>query len=477
MDLRELRSLRPALERYVRRFDGCIKTRNSRRHLRTYVRGQLGPLPRKSIEPIALDAHVPPRTLQEFLSIHRWDDAAVGRRLRGEIQKDHPHENAIAVIDETSYVKCGPKTPGVQRQHCGAVGKVENCVVTVHLGRVAGDSHALLEGDLYLPESWADDFDRRREAHIPDDVVYRPKWRIALDLLHRSLEEGVEFRWLTADEEYGRVGPFRDAVEEAGLLYVVEIPTTITGWTKRPRVVEAGFRMESGRRLKHPRVAPGERRARPVSALWRRGGPSWQDFRVKDSEKGPVVWRVRETPFYPARGYVPGNLARLLIAEEVVTGEVKYFLTCAPAEVPLKEVLTVAFSRWHIEKLFKEGKGEVGLDQFEVRSYRSLMRHLTLTNVSLYFLAEQTGKLRGEKPGVDDLSGAEGGGAAVGPGDAPAGTDASTGEARGEVRVHSPEEPPGGTEPPQIPASKTEVGGHRSASRHTMPPVPLALYY
>ncbi len=420
MDLQELRQLRPALERYVRRFDDCIKTRNSRGHFRTYVKGQLGPLPRKSIEPIALDANVPPRTLQEFLSLHRWDDEAMGRRLREVVQKDHPHENAVAVIDETSYVKCGRKTAGVQRQYCGAVGKVENCVVTVHLGRVAGESHAPLDGDLYLPESWADDIERRREAHVPDDVVYRPKWKIALDLVHRSLREGVQFRWLTADELYGRAGEFRDGVERAELLYVVEIPHSITGWTKRPRVLEAGFRMESGRKLKQPRVAPGERKARAVSGLWKRGGPSWQHFRVKDSGKGPVVWRVRETLFYPSRDDVPGNPARLLIAEEVLTGEVKYFLTCAPTEVPLKEVITVAFSRWHVEKLFKEGKGEVGLDHFEVRNYRSLMRHLVLTAVSLYFLAEQTDRLRKKKSTVDYLPGTQGRGGATGSGDAAA---------------------------------------------------------
>ncbi len=420
MDHQQLRQLRHRLDRYFRRFDGCIKTRNSRGHFRTYVDGQLGPLPRKSIEPIALDAHVPPRTLQEFLSIHCWDEEAMGCRLREDVQKDHPLEDAFAVIDETSYVKWGKKTPGVQRQHCGAVGKVENCVVTVHLGRVAGESHALLDGDLYLPESWADDLARRREAHVPDDVVYRAKWRIALDLLHRSLEEGVRFRWLTADELYGRVGEFRDEVERAGLLYVVEIPHSTTGWTKPPRLLTPGFRMESGRKLKLPRVAPGERKARPVSGLWKRGGPSWQLFRVKDAQKGPVVWRVRETTFHPARDYVPGDPVRLLVAEEVLTGEVKYFLSCAPAEVPLKEVLTVAFSRWHIEKLFKEGKGEVGLDHFEVRSYRSLMRHLVLTAVSLYFLAEQTDRLRGEKLGVDDLPGAQGGGGAAGPGGAAA---------------------------------------------------------
>ena len=158
MDIKELRSLKPPLDRFAREFDDCISTAPSRRHLLRYMRGQLGPLERKSIEPIALDAEVPVRTLQEFLSIHRWDEDAVALRLRELAVRDHFDPNGIGVIDETSFVKKGAKTAGVQRQYCGHTGKVENCVVTVHLGYVTSDFHALVDGDLYLPEeSWAED--------------------------------------------------------------------------------------------------------------------------------------------------------------------------------------------------------------------------------------------------------------------------------------------------------------------------------
>jgi len=233
MNVGDLRKMMPALGRFVRKFDSCIKTRPGRKHFRTYVLGQLGPLERKSVEPIALEAGVAPRTLQEFLSIHSWDEAAVGRRLRALIRRKHGEESAIGVIDETSFAKQGTKTAGVQRQHCGSTGKTDNCVVTVHLGYVTPDFHALLDGELYLPQSWTEDPDRRLEAGIPAEVVFKPKWRIALELLERSLAEKVPLRWVTADEEYGRVGEFRDRVAGWGLCYVVEIPSNPSAGSAR----------------------------------------------------------------------------------------------------------------------------------------------------------------------------------------------------------------------------------------------------
>ncbi len=408
MDIQELRQVRRALNRFVSKFEACIKTKRSRAHLRTYVTGQLGSLERKSIEPIALEAGVPPRTLQQFLSLHRWNEGAVGRRLRAWIKRKHGYPNAIGVIDETSFAKKGTKTTGVQRQYCGTTGKTDNCVVSVHLGYVTPDFHAMLDGDLYLPKSWTEDPGRRREAGIPEDVVFKPKWRLALELIQRSRAEGVPLRWITADEFYGRAGPFRDAVAAMGLWYVLEIPSNLTGWTRAPGVEPAGTVLASGHTLKHGRVVEGERSARRVSELWHRGGPSWQLYRVKETEKGPVVWEVRETRFLPNRGRVPGAEVRLLVAREVLTGEMKYFLAQAP-EATVQEILCVAFSRWHIERLFEDGKGEVGFDHFEVRKYRSLCRHLVLTQLSLSFLADQTSELREKKLLVERVSGAQGG--------------------------------------------------------------------
>lgn len=406
MSVEDVKGLGTRLYRYCKKFNGCMVDRRSHKHLRNYVRGQIGPLKRKNVEQIALETGTPVRTLQEFLSFHRWDEAAAASRLRGMVQREHRDRDAIGVIDESGHAKKGEKTAGVKRQWCGSLGKTENCVVSVHLGYVSGDFHALVDSDLYLPQGpWSEDRERRKEAGIPEEVVYRPKWRIALDLLARTLADGVEMKWVTADEAYGRTMEFRDEVEGMGLLYVVEIPCNLVGWTKPPKIDPIGTVLESGYPTRVRRLAPDAKPARPVSELWERGGPSWQTWLVKETKKGPSVWEVRETDFYPTLGDYPGEWLRLILAREVVTGEVKYFLTNAPREVSLGEVLHVAFSRWHIERVFQDGKGEVGLDHFEVRNYKSLIRHLILTTISFYFLATETERLRKKKSGLDDPSG------------------------------------------------------------------------
>ena len=387
--------LKRRLTCFLKQFDDCIKTAPSRAHLRTYVNGQVSNLERKSVEPIALEAGVAPRTLQEFLGLHRWDHEAVRRRLQKIVWRDHADDNSIALIDETSCAKKGDKTAGVQRQWCGSNGKKDNCVVTVHLGYSAGDFHVPVDGDLYLPEeSWHEDRDRCREAGIPDEVLYRPKWEIALELLDRTIDNGIQFKYLVADELYGAVSSFRRGVAGRGMIYVVEVPKSQMGWTRRPRVIAPEDAPPPGRPRTLPRLAEEAKAARRVENLWVRGGPPWECFHVKNTGKGPVVWEARRTRFYPREQGLPGEACWFIVARNVITGETKYFLSNASEETPLEVLLHVAFNRWRIERIFEDGKGQVGFDHFEVRNYLSLMRHLILSMVSLLFLTQQTYRLK-----------------------------------------------------------------------------------
>jgi SRSO17 transposase len=374
VDIKTLELLRPELDQFTEELGRCVKTRPSRRLMRTYVAGQLSDLQRKCVEPIALHTGVAPRTLQQFLATHCWDESAVVECLQQRITERHAHEQAIALIDETSFPKKGEKSPGVQRQHCGATGKIDNCVVSVHLGYVAGDFHALLDGDIYLPESWLEDEDRCQEAGIPEDVVYRTKPQIALEQVEAAVARGVTMAWLCADELYGRSHEFRLGVADLGLTYVVEIPSNTTGWM--------ASRGTSGK-------------ARRVDGLWLRGGPAWESWNVKDTEKGPAVWDVRAVRFHPAEERVAGDQQWLIIARNSLDhDEVKYFLCNAGQDAELGVMLRVAFYRWHIERLFRETKTQTGMDHYEGRTYRGWRRHLALTSVSVLFLSEQRQRLR-----------------------------------------------------------------------------------
>lgn len=467
MDVTELRRIRRNLDRFLGQFTDCFKTAPSRRHLKTYVSGQISNLERKSIEPMALAAKVAPRSLQEFIGLHRWDREAMRDRLQEIVVRDSSDANGVAVVDETGCPKKGTHTVGVARQYCGATGKIDNCVMTVELGYATKDFHTLIDSDLYLPEdTWCSDPVRRRAAGIPDTVTFRPKWRVALDMLRHALGNGVPFRWLTADEAYGNAPEFRRGVQEAGLLYMVEIPRTIRGWTHTPRLVEPPEYAGTGRPAKRPRLVPGTTPARRVDALWPRGGPSWDTFHVKNTEKGPVVWQARRTRFVVSQGGLPTEHVTLVVARNIATGEVKYFLSNAPADTPLTVLLHVAFCRWHIEREFQDAKGQLGFDHFEVRRYRAVRRHMTVSLVSLLFLAQEAHRLRGKKPLVELAPSATGCRGPTRPRDVAPGMSAAAGGCRRRDRVHAPPAPKGGSVPPTNSITMAASAGH-SALRST----------
>ncbi len=382
---------------YLRLFEDCIVYQPTIAHLHSYCRGLLSDLPRKSIEPIALACGTAVRSLQEFLRDHVWNQF----RMRDQLQQHHAQHpllqtddelGTIGVIDETSQAKKGTKTPGVHRQWCGSLGKIENCIVTVHLGIVHGSYKALLDADLFLPKVWSLDRERCREAAIPDDVVYRPKWRIALEQLDRACANGITLNWLTFDEYYGsKPGFLEDLDARPGMYYVGEIPRNFRCLTSKPRG-------------KKPRKGWKGKRADNLarfSSAWNQ--QDWQGVSLARLTLDNQEWEVRCGQVYLVRrGEVSKRTYWLIVARNVATGEVKYFISNAPADTAVEKLLRVAFRRWNIEHTFRVAKSEIGFGHFEGRSYVALMRHMILCLVVMGFVAEQTERLRGEKSGDHD---------------------------------------------------------------------------
>jgi SRSO17 transposase len=415
MDAQQIRSLTPRLMEYVSRFHDCFRRRENREHLVAYVQGQLSNLEQKSVEPIALKAGIPPRTLQQFLGAYRWDEDLVRRRLHEMVAGEHACSHSVGIIDETSDVKKGTKTPGVQRQHCGAVGKQDNCIVTVHLGYAADDFHCLIDGELFLPESWSSDRERCREAGIPDTMVYRSKSQIALELYDRAVEHGVRMEWLTFDEWYGAKPQFLRDLDARGQKFVGEVPRCFRAWAELPRVTDRPYRRGSrGRSRRTPRVTADSRPTMTVEEMMRFHAPlrdqAWTRYRIKDGEKGPMVWETKSVRIVPKdEEGLPARPYWLIVARNALQPEMlKYFVSNAPLGTRVATMLLVAFSRWRVERCFEDEKGELGLDHYEGRRYQGLKRHLILTAVSHLFLAKTHQELRGEKPGVAELGGADG---------------------------------------------------------------------
>jgi SRSO17 transposase len=391
----QILSLGPQLADFLDEFGDCFARSEPRGHLASYVRGQLSDLPRKSVQPIADFSGTPRRTLQEFLSWSEWEHALMRNRVQMIIARDHADPHAIGILDDSGHPKSGDKTACVQRQWCGNTGKIDNCVVTVHLSYSTYDTRfrTMLDSALFLPEKGWDDPVRRREAEIPDDLTYRPKWQIALELLDRALDNNVVFGWLTFDEWYSISGEFLAGLEARHQRYVAEVRKNFYGWLYDPR--------------QHPRA-----RFSTVEDLCSYSIPMmrqpWQRVYVKDTEKGPMVWEIKHAPIWLSRQGVVIGPYWLIYARNVLDPtEVKYFLSNASAGVPLESIIHVAFARWPVERTLEDEKDELGLSHFEVRKYHSIMRHLSVTQVSHLFLARQTERLRGEKRGDHTVPGSD----------------------------------------------------------------------
>ena len=407
MDVKEIGKMGRKLAKFLGEFDDCFGRSEPRQHLRTYVGGQLSTLRRKSIEPIALNTGVPPRTLQRFLASVHWDEDRMVDRTQWIVARDHPHRQAIGVVDETGNPKKGIHTACVQRQWCGNTGKIDNCVVSVHIAYTAGDFQCLLDSDLYLPQVWADDPDRREEAGIPAEAVYRKKTAIALDQIGRALGNGIRVAAWTFDEGYGRDGEFLDGLDALGQSYIGEVPSTFAGWSHQPQILQTPRPQEAhkrGPKRRYPRLA---RKTLPASEVRNLATYSptfhkqkWKRFKIKDGENGPVVWEVKQVPFYRKHGHtgLPGATHTLIVARNVLDhNEVKYFVSnMVPGAngVSLQWMLWVAFSRWSVERCFELAKRDMGMDHFETRSWPAIHRHFYISQLSLLFCSRVHQRLR-----------------------------------------------------------------------------------
>lgn len=397
----ELDGLGAALDDFLRPYLFCCGYTQTFDHLHTYCRGLLSDLKRKSVEPIAIAAGCAVRTLQEFLRDHLWQHTQLRDELQGAVAAELatlPDDGLgnVGLIDETSALKSGTKTPGVQRQYLGCVGKLDNGIVTVHLGVCKGRYKTLIDAELFLPEEWANDRDRCKEAGIPDDMLYRPKTTIALKELDRAKANKLQLDWLTFDEGYGKSPEFVCGLDERNQRFVGEVPKSLSCLAVNG----------SGRR---PGDAVKGRRADDVV----RQSPAFLKqpcLKVKLSRQtmGTQVWEVKAAPVWQMQDKQWSSRTYWLIwARNVATGEEKYFLSNAPADAKLQTLIRVAFCRWNVEHAFRVGKSELGFTHYEGRNYTAMMRHQMLCLLMLTFVAGHTERLRGEKSGGDDGAGVQ----------------------------------------------------------------------
>ena len=353
----------------IERVHECIAGRfrrpEPRRRALEYLRGLLSPVERKNGWQLAEQAgDATPDGVQRLLYNYRWDADLVRDDLRDYVVEHLGDAGGVLVVDETGFLKKGGKSVGVQRQYSGTAGRIENCQVGVFLTYAGAKGRTLLDRELYLPQVWAEDRERRREAGVPEDAVFRTKPQLAQLMLERAVESGVPFSWFTGDEVYGSGRDLRRWLEREGIPHVMAIKSNekLWAWTdKGPLQVRAD---------------------RLVSGVEESG---WVRCSAGNGAKGPRVYDWTAVEIRPLREPGKGHwlLARRSIAKP---GELAYYVCFGPAETALEELARVAGTRWAIEECFEEAKGEVGLDQYEVRRWDGWYRHIALAMLAHAYL-------------------------------------------------------------------------------------------
>lgn len=365
------RAVLQRLGKFLDRFAGCFGRRAHRDGASRYLQGILNDSERKSMQP--MEARLPLndaasyQRLQHFITNAPWSTTPVWTRLRVEL----PVRRGVLLVDETSFPKYGTHSVGVVRQYCGALGKIANCQVAVSTALLAAGQVWPTTMELYLPQEWAQDPDRRARAGIPPRIPFRPKWRIALTHIRQARAAGLQIEGVLADAAYGNVQAFRTAVARMGLLYAV-------GVAKRLAVTVTGARRsyQIGRLIK-----------RLPTASWRR--VCWAP-----GTKGPLAARFAALRVRPTNS----RAECWLLCERPLAnhGERKAYLLNLPASASLKALVRLARGRWPIEHQYRELKDELGLDHFEGRSYRGWNHHAVLAAMTFTFL--QLERRRGTKP-------------------------------------------------------------------------------
>jgi len=389
---------------YIEMFEPAFQRVEQLEQSKVYMRGLLGDAVRKNVEQMALGLGENVRNLQYFVGQSPWKTEpviAIHQRLVAETLGE---ADGVALIDESGVVKQGDCSVGVAAQYCGSVGKIANSQVGVYLGYASRKGYSLIEGQLFMPESWFDDEhrDQRTACGVPEDLKSKTKPEIGLELLKRAIERNsLPFQWVAADELYGDSPAFRDGVAALKKWYFTEIKCSTLIWQSRPEV----YLPEWKGRGRHPvRLHLCNATDRPVRVdelVSSVPAEAWSTATIKEGSKGPIICDFAFLRLVESRANLPGPEVWLIIRRNLEDPSVvKFYFSNAPAETPLIEFVRISGMRWPIETIFEEDKGEIGLDHYEMRSWLGWHHHMLLVALAHYFLVRLRVRFHDKSPAL-----------------------------------------------------------------------------
>ena len=361
------------LDALGQRLAGQFSRSEPRRRVVEYLRGLLSDIQRKNGWQLAEEVgDESPYGVQHLLGRADWNADRVRDDLRAYVAEHLNDTRAILIVDETGFLKKGTKSAGVQRQYSGTAGRIENCQVGVFLALASGKGHALIDRELYLPETWTGDADRCQAAHVPKDVAFATKPQLAERMLKRAWKAGVKAAWVTGDAVYGNDTHFRRTLQAEAQPFVLAVKCDL-------------------------RVFDGQHRERVDGIAARLPAKAWRKMSAGFGSKGPrwYDWAALELGAVDDRGW---RLWLLVRRQRTKERERAYYLCRGPATTSRSELVRVAGARWAVEECFERAKGDCGLDEYEVRSWVGWYRHITLSMFALAMLAVIRSRVAGKDP-------------------------------------------------------------------------------
>jgi len=362
-------------------------------HARDYLTGLLGRNVRKSIGRI--EAELPDSNyqgLQQFISDSPWDERALMSQVRAEAEAVlGRHRDTALYLDETSFVKKGKASVGVQRQYCGRLGKLDNCQVGVFACLGRGERAALVDFRLFLPQSWADDPERCQKAKVPEtERKHQTKAQLALAMVRQARAEELSYNWVGGDEIYGNNRPLTDALEDDGEIFLMDINSTHQLWDRDP----AGTVPIGARGVGRPRtqrvVADGQA-VKKSAAQWAAAhlATEGREMLLRASTRGPLrakIWVKEVWQWEPAD---PQARRRFLVVRQEQDGTFKYSLSNAAADTSWERLAYMQTQRFWIERAFQDAKSELGMADYEVRGWKGWHHHMALVCLALVFTLKE----------------------------------------------------------------------------------------
>jgi len=375
-------------EQFHQRFASyfATKTRTMAHRAKQYLQGQLqyerwGNM--VQFEKIVPDSDH--QSLQHFASNSPWEDepilADVCKNVSDRI--GDPEHGSIH-IDESGLPKQGDDSVGVARQYCGRLGKVDNCQMGVYLGYTANNYRMLLDKRLYLPQKWSSDKERREKCGVPETIEFQTKAQLGLELIRKAQERGIPFAWIGMDSHYGQQEWLLAELESEKFLYIADIPCDTRVWLQLPRT---GIPQRKGNNGRKPTKPQSDSQPMGVCQIASQQS-QWTRMYIRDTERGQLWSWLAFLRVYPVRDELPGPETWLILRKDEGEKKTKYQFCNAPSDMPIERLAETSHSRYWMERAIQDAKGEAGLADYELRSWRGWHHHMTMTILAMLFLLE-----------------------------------------------------------------------------------------